>query len=68
MKDAQCAETNEKSYFRFLVFELLVAKGDHHSAKKNRSKVAKCTVKMQIDLTMIFRSNDFFVRFLVFKM
>ena len=25
MKDAQCAETNEKK-FRFLVFELLVAK------------------------------------------
>ena len=26
IKDAQCAETNEKSYIRFLVFELLVAK------------------------------------------
>ena len=26
MKDAQCAETNEKSYFRFLVFDLLVVK------------------------------------------
>ena len=26
IKDAECAESNKKSYFRFLVFELLVVK------------------------------------------
>ena len=40
MKDAQYAETNEKSYiifFRFSVLKLLVAKDDHHSATKKKS-------------------------------
>ena len=66
MKDAHCAGTNEKSSFRFLVFELLVAKRDHHLAKKNRSKVAKFTGKMLIDLTMIFCIIDFFCAILSF--
>ena len=33
-EDAECVELNEKSYFRFLVFELLVARGNHSATKK----------------------------------
>ena len=37
IKDVEWAESNEKSYIRYLVFELLVAK-DHQMATKNSSK------------------------------
>ena len=51
----------------FLVFELLVAKEVNiRLQNKNGSKVAKFTVKMRIDLTMIFLFLSFFVRLIVF--
>ena len=55
VKDAQCAETNEKSFFRFSVFELLFAREiTIRLQRKNCSKVAKFTENIGIDLTIIF--------------
>ena len=39
MKDAQCAETNEKSNFRFLVFEICL----EHLIKKIIPKYEQCS-------------------------
>ena len=54
-KDGECAESNEKSSFRFLVFELLAAKDQRatHSDSIFFSNVAKFTGKIGIDLTTI---------------
>ena len=58
IKDAECAESNKKSYFRFLVFELLVVKEQPiRLQKKILSKVAKLTKTIMIELTMIFHTN-----------
>ena len=64
MKDAQCAIANEKSYLRFLVFELLLPKMlQELRKKKSCSKVAKFTGKIRIDQTTIFRTDNFFLDF-----
>ena len=64
MKNAQCAETNEKSCIRiliFLVFELLLVKDvTIRVQNKNSSKAAKFTGKMRIDLIIIFLVVEFF--------
>ena len=52
IKDAECVESNEISYFRFLVFELLVTKEITIRLQKNYLKVAKFTGKIGIDLTI----------------
>ena len=58
IKYAECAESNEESYirfFRFLIFELLVAKEITIRLQKNKYfKRAKFSGKIEIDLTMIF--------------
>ena len=60
MKVAQCAETNDKSCFRFFRFRGIGRQRFNQSAtKKNHSKVAKLTGKMRIDLTMIFQFMSF---------
>ena len=76
MKDAHSAESNEKSYFRF-VFPVLwliafTIYGDTPCVpptnENSCSKVAKFTGKMRIDLTMIFELLSFFLRFLFFEL
>ena len=61
MKDAHSAESDEKSYFRFLFFELwlilITIYGDTlcvQLTKKKSSKVAKIIEKMRINLIIIF--------------
>ena len=62
MKDAHSAESNEKSYFRFLFFQLwlivFTINGDTPGVPPTKkigcSKVAKFTGNMGILLTMIF--------------
>ena len=71
IKDAQYAQTKEKLYlrfFRYLVFELLASKRLTKDSQKIRfsSNVAKFTGKIRIDLTMIFRTDDFFCAILSF--
>ena len=69
IKDAQCAETKDVLKISHRVFELWASKRGVMGAQKiNFSlKVAKFSGKMEINLTVIFCLNDFFVRLLIFK-
>ena len=74
IKDAQCAETKnvlQKSYHIISCFPDMGAQKRHFRCPKIKfsSKVAKFARKIEIDLTIIFRINDFyFMRILVFAM
>ena len=68
IKDAQCAETKEKScvrFFRFLVIGVLNVQKDAQKIKFS-SKVVKFTGKIRTHLTIIFGINHTFCAILSF--
>ena len=70
IKDAECAESNKKLYFRFLVFELLVVKELPIRLQKNNffQKWPNLQGQLGLNWQWFFARIIFYVRFLVFEM